>query len=129
MHLFVRIYTVFKTLFAKEFRIFGSSKLDHKKQILDTKRLKKSVSNSLYSNYSTNLELLIHSGEISLPSDLLERYKTGLAVVQVLQVMIKNIIRLDECTNVLGEVMFEDALHQARLLDAYFEQTGELIGI
>jgi hypothetical protein len=86
------------------------------------------VSNSLYLNYSTGVELLINSGEIPLPSDLLERYKTGLSVLQVLQVIIKNITRLDEESNVLGEVMFEDALHQAKLLDLYFEQTGELIG-
>lgn len=86
------------------------------------------MSKSLFLNYSTVVEQLLNSGEITSISILLERYQTGLSVVQVMQVIMKNIIDLDEKTNVLGEVMFENALHQARLLDQYFDQTGGLIG-
>ena len=125
-----QIYGIFTKIYSDSFGFSQLSKVDRRREILNTKRNRKqSVSKSLYLNYSTDVEKLLNSGEIPSIAILLDRYKTGLSVVQVIQIIIKNTIELDEKTNVLGEVMFEDALRQAALLDNYFDQTDGLIGI
>ena len=47
---------------------------------------------------------------------------------QVMQIFCKLAILTDKVHGCLGEVMFEEAMIRAQLLDQYFDQTGNLIG-
>lgn len=47
---------------------------------------------------------------------------------QVMQVFCKLAIMADDSNGCLGEVMFEEALLRAQVLDQYLDQTGNLIG-
>lgn len=63
-------------------------------------------------------------------AELLALYESGKILVEEAMIYFCHAaLRAHELTNCLTEIMFEEAINQAKLLDASYAQTGKLIGV